>query len=220
MTEDRHYVWVPNGTYEMQIAFSSLDWDSNTAQVAQIRPNVDLGSDGNDDAQGQGTVVGDTIYIVLEVEPEHWGEWTEFDVTGTAVSLPVTGILSGSEFMEPRVPYTFDVLLTLDVSKQQTVEVPLRYDGYSDLDPAQPSDLYDPDSSFDLLMVRPVYDESMIPPYEENSAISAKAKSAILPVVAFGAAFFLLASLVGLFLWMRELGRYEDEALESEVQDQ
>ena len=171
-------------------------------------------------AQGQGTVVGDTIYIVLEVEPEHWGEWTEFDVTGTAVSLPVTGILSGSEFMEPRVPYTFDVLLTLDVSKQQTVEVPLRYDGYSDLDPAQPSDLYDPDSSFDLLMVRPVYDESMIPPYEENSAISAKAKSAILPVVAFGAAFFLLASLVGLFLWMRELGRYEDEALESEVQDQ
>ena len=204
----------------MQIAFSSLDWDSNTAQVAQIRPNVDLGSDGNDDAQGQGTVVGDTIYIVLEVEPEHWGEWTEFDVTGTAVSLPVTGILSGSEFMEPRVPYTFDVLLTLDVSKQQTVEVPLRYDGYSDLDPAQPSDLYDPDSSFDLLMVRPVYDESMIPPYEENSAISAKAKSAILPVVAFGAAFFLLASLVGLFLWMRELGRYEDEALESEVQDQ
>ena len=204
----------------MQIAFSSLDWDSNTAQIAQIRPNVDLGSDGNDDAQGQGTVVGDTIHIVLEVEPEHWGEWTEFDVTGTAISLPVTGVLSGSEFMEPRVPYTFDVLLTLDVSKQQTLEVPLRYDGYSDLDPAQPSDLYDPDSSFDLLMVRPVYDESMIPPYEENSAISAKAKSAILPVVAFGTTFFLLASLVGLFLWMRELGRYEDEALESEVQDQ
>ena len=219
-TEDRHYVWVPNGTYEMQIAFSSLDWDSNTAQIAQIRPNVDLGSDGNDDAQGQGTVVGDTIHIVLEVEPEHWGEWTEFDVTGTAISLPVTGVLSGSEFMEPRVPYTFDVLLTLDVSKQQTLEVPLRYDGYSDLDPAQPSDLYDPDSSFDLLMVRPVYDESMIPPYEENTAISAKAKSAILPVVAFGTTFFLLASLVGLFLWMRELGRYEDEALESEVQDQ
>ena len=69
-------------------------------------------------------------------------------------------------------------------------------------------------------MVRPVFDESMIPPYEENSAISAKAKSAILPVVAFGTTFFLLASLVGLFLWMRELGRYEDEALESEVQDQ
>tara|TARA_B100001250_G_scaffold914_1_gene835 strand:+ start:70 stop:918 length:849 start_codon:yes stop_codon:yes gene_type:complete len=219
-TEDRHYVWVPNGTYEMQIAFSSLDWDSNTAQVAQIRPNVDLGSDGDDDAQGQGTLVGDTIHIVLEVEPEHWGEWAEFDVTGNAVSLPVTGILSGSEFMEPRVPYTFDVLLTLDVSKQQTVEVPLRYDGYSDLDPAQPSDLYDPDSSFDLLMVRPVYDESMIPAYEEKSAISAKARSAIIPVAAFGATIFLLASFVGLFLWMKELGRYEDEALESELQDQ
>ena len=121
--------------------------------------------------------------------------------------------------MEPRVPYTFDVLLTLDVSKQQTVEVPLRYDGYSDLDPAQPSDLYDPDSSLDLLMVRPVYDESMIPAYEENSAISAKAKSVIIPVVAFGVTIFLLASFVGLFLWMKESGRYEDEALESEMYD-
>ena len=72
LPDDRHYVWVPNGTYEMQIAFSSLDWDTDTAQIAQIRPNVDLGSDGNDDAQGQGTLVGDTIYIVLDVQPEHW----------------------------------------------------------------------------------------------------------------------------------------------------
>ena len=95
-----------------------------------------------------------------------------------------------------------------------------RYDGYSDLDPAQPSDLYDPDSSFDLLMVRPVYDESMIPAYEEKLAISAKAKSAIIPVAAFGATIFLLASFVGLLLWMKEPGRYEDEALETEMQDQ
>jgi|TARA_A100001037_G_C15142407_1_gene634478 subtilisin family serine protease len=219
-TEDRHYVWVPNGTYEMQIAFSSLDWDSNTAQVAQIRPNVDLGSDGNDDAQGQGTVVGDTIYIALDVEPEHWGEWTEFDVTGTAISLPVTGILSGSEFMEPRVPYTFDVLLTLDVSKQQTLEVPLRYDGYSDLDPAQPSDLYDSESSFELLMVRPVYDESLIPDYQEQPALSAKAKSALFPLAVFGSSLILLASLAGFLFWWKERARHEDEALEAETQDQ
>ena len=219
-TEDRHYVWVPNGTYEMQIAFSSLDWDSNTAQVAQIRPNVDLGSDGNDDAQGQGTVVGDTIYIALDVEPEHWGEWTEFDVTGTAISLPVTGILSGSEFMEPRVPYTFDVLLTLDVSKQQTLEVPLRYDGYSDLDPAQPSDLYDSESSFELLMVRPVYDESLIPDYQEQPALSAKAKSALFPLAVFGSSLILLASLAGFLFWWKERTRHEDEALEAETQDQ
>ena len=219
-TEDRHYVWVPNGTFEMQISFSSLDWDSNPAQVAQIRPNVDLGSDGDDDAQGQGTIVGDTIYIVLDVEPEHWGQWTEFDVTGTAISLPVTGILTGSEFMEPRVPYTFDVLLTLDVSKQQTVEVPLRTDGYSDLDPAQPSDLYDPDSSFDILMRRPVYDESLIPAFEEETDIAAKAKSAMLPLAAFAISILLLASFVGFLFWMKERARYEEESLEAEIQEQ
>ena len=219
-TEDRHYVWVPNGTFEMQVSFSSLDWDSNTAQVAQIRPNVDLGSDGDDDAQGQGTIVGDTIYIVLDVEPEHWGQWTEFDVTGTAISLPVTGILTGSEFMEPRVPYTFDVLLTLDVSEQQTVEVPLRTDGYSDLDPAQPSDLYDPDSSFDILMRRPVYDESLIPAFEEETDIAAKAKSAMLPLAAFATSILLLASFVGFLFWMKERARYEEESLEAETQEQ
>lgn len=219
-TEDRHYVWVPNGTFEMQVSFSSLDWDSNTAQVAQIRPNVDLGSDGDDDAQGQGTIVGDTIYIVLDVEPEHWGQWTEFDVTGTAISLPVTGIITGSEFMEPRVPYTFDVLLTLDVSEQQTVEVPLRTDGYSDLDPAQPSDLYDPDSSFDILMRRPVYDESLIPAFEEETDIAAKAKSAMLPLAAFATSILLLASFVGFLFWMKERARYEEESLEAEFQEQ
>ena len=73
-------------------------------QAAQIRPNVDLGSDGNDDAQGQGTVVGDTIFIQLDVNQEHWGKWTEFDVTGTAISLPFNSILSGSEFMERESP--------------------------------------------------------------------------------------------------------------------
>ena len=105
-----------------------------------------------DDAQGQGTLVGDTIYIVLDVQPEHWNAWTEFDVTGTAISLPITGILTGSEFMEPRVPYTFDVLLTLDVSEERIFDVPLRFDGYSDLDPAPPSDFFDEESSFDRKM--------------------------------------------------------------------
>ena len=181
---------------------------------------MDLGSDGNDDAQGQGTVVGDTIYIALDVEPEHWGEWTEFDVTGTAISLPVTGIISGSEFMEPRVPYTFDVLLTLDVSEQQTVEVPLRYDGYSDLDPAQPSDLYDPESSFDLLMVRPVYDESLIPEYEEQPALFAKAKSTLFPLAFFGASVIILTIFLGYLFWMRERASYLDDSPDDEAQEQ
>ncbi|GIS48361.1 MAG: hypothetical protein Ct9H90mP21_2680 [Methanobacteriota archaeon] len=75
--------------------------------------------------------------------PEHWGEWTEFDVTGQHLP-PCNGIISGSEFMDLE-SRTLSSPLTLDVSEQQTVDVPLRYDGYSDLDPAQPSDLYDPD---------------------------------------------------------------------------
>ena len=201
-TDDRHYVWVPNGTYEMQIAFSSLDWDTDTAQIAQIRPNVDIGSDGNDDAQGQGTLVGDTIYIVLEIQPEHWNTWTEFDVTGTAISLPITGVLTGSEFMEPRVPYTFDVLLTLDVSEQRTFEVPLRFDGYSDLDPAPPSDFFEEDSSFDLVMVRPIYDESKIPAFNaDNSPIIEKSANSILMIGVFLSAVLIIV--VAATIWLR-----------------
>ena len=59
-TDDRHYVWIPNGTTEMQVAFTSLEWNTDNAQIAQIRPNIDLGEDGNDDAVGQGTKTGDT----------------------------------------------------------------------------------------------------------------------------------------------------------------
>ena len=191
-TDDRHYVWVPNGTFEMQISFSSLGWDTNTAQVAQIRPNVDLGSDGNDDAQGQGTVVGDTIFIQLDVNQEHWGKWTEFDVTGTAISLPFNSILSGSEFLEPRVPYTVDVLLTLDVTSDVIVEVPIRNDGYSDLDPAPPSDLYDPSSANDLVMLRPVYDESLVPEYNKESTFLSESGIGILT--------FLLTLVIILFI--------------------
>ena len=100
------------------------------------------------------------------------------------------------------------------------MDVPLRYDGYSDLDPAQPSDLYDPDSAFDLLMVRPVYDESLIPDYEEQPALSAKAKSALLPLTVFGSSLILLALFAGFLFWMKELARYEEESLEDEAQDQ
>ena len=55
------------------------------------------------------------------------------------------------------------MLLTLDVTEERVFEVPLRTDGYSDLDPATPSDFYDPDEAKNLVMVRPVYDESLIP---------------------------------------------------------
>ncbi len=211
-TDDRHYVWIPNGTFEMQVSFSSLGWDTNTAQAAQIRPNVDLGSDGNDDAQGQGTVVGDTIFIQLDVNQEHWGKWTEFDVTGTAISLPFNSILSGSEFMEPRVPYTVDVLLTLDVSSEIIVEVPIRNDGYSDLDPAPPSDLYDPSTANDLIMLRPVYDESLVPEYQRKIGLLSGSGLGALTLVAILTSLLLILGGVGTFIFLgRKPKSYEAE---------
>ena len=212
-TDDRHYVWVPNGTTEMQVSFSSLDWDTDTAQIAQIRPNVDLGSDGSDDAQGQGTIVGDTIYISLEVTPEYWSTWTEFDVTGTAISLPITGIITGSEFMEPRVPYTYDVLLTLDVTEERVFEVPLRTDGYSDLDPATPSDFYDPDEAKNLVMVRPVYDESLIPAYSQEQKSFSKSSSSLPLIMGIGTALLLIGLGVSA-VWLRN---NRSELLEAEM---
>jgi len=220
-TDDRHYVWVPNGTSEMQVSFSSLDWDTDTAQVAQIRPNVDLGSDGSDDAQGQGTIVGDTIYISLDVSPEHWDTWTEFDVTGTAISLPITGIITGSEFMEPRVPYTYDVLLTLDVSEERIFEVPIRTDGYSDLDPATPSDLYDPENAFNLVMVRPVYDESLIPSFNQDKGPIIKTSSSM-PLLIGISSIVLLIGLGLSAAWLRSQrsGLIEAEIFEQqEIED-
>ena len=194
-TDDRHYVWIPNGTTEMQVAFTSLEWNTDNAQIAQIRPNIDLGEDGNDDAAGQGTRTGDTLHIVLDVDAEHWGKWCEFDVTGTAISL-FTEVLSGSEFMEPRVPYTVDVLLKLDISEPVFVEFEQRLDGYTDLDPTVPSSDYDSSNAGNLIYIRPVYDQSQIPLWE--SSVSAHSDSGfhldfviiivILNVILFGIA--------------------------------
>ncbi|MEC9089960.1 MAG: S8 family serine peptidase [Candidatus Thermoplasmatota archaeon] len=169
-TDDRHYVWIPNGTIQMEVAFTSLEWNTDNAQIAQIRPNIDLGEDGNDDAAGQGTRTGDTLYIVMDIDEEHWGKWCEFDVTGTAITL-FTEVLSGSEFAEPRVPYTVDVLLKLDISEPLFIEFEQRLDGYTDLDPAIPSSDYDPKFAGNLVYIRPVYDESRIPIWQQEITV-------------------------------------------------
>ncbi len=172
-TDDRHYVWIPNGTTQMEVTFTSLEWNSDNAQVAQIRPNIDLSEDGNDDAAGQGTRTGDTLYIVLDIEEEHWSKWCEFDVTGAAISL-FAEVLSGSEFAEPRVPYTVDVLLKLDVSEPIVIDFEQRLDGYTDLDPAIPSNEYDSINDGNLIYLRPVYNESQIPIWGQNVSVQAE----------------------------------------------
>ena len=117
--------------------------------------------------------------------------------------------------MEPRVPYTFDVLLTLDVSEQRTFDVPLRFDGYSDLDPAPPSDFFDEESSFDLIMVRPVYDESKIPRFNsENPTISEESSLSIL-LVGLSLSSILIA-IIATTLWLRNKS---EEVLEAELDE-
>ena len=69
-------------------------------------------------------------------------------------------------------------------------------------------------------MVRPVYDESLIPDYEEQPALSAKAKSALLPLTVFGFSLILLALFAGSLFWMKERVIYEDKSLEDDAQDQ
>ena len=90
-------------------------------------------------------------------------------MTGTAISL-FTETLSGSEFMEPRVPYTVDVLLKLDISEPVYVEFEQRLDGHTDLDPAVPSTDYDSSNAGNLIYIRPVYDQSQIPMWDAKSA--------------------------------------------------
>ena len=135
-------------------------------------------------------------------------------MTGTAISLPITGIITGSEFIEPRVPYTYDVLLTLDVSEQRTFEVPIRSDGYSDLDPAPPSDFYDSSTAIDLQMIRPVYDEALIPMYKEEVAVQGEATTSL--IVVLGGFSLVILAIVGIVsLWLRFR---EETILEAEIE--
>jgi subtilisin family serine protease len=211
-TDDRHYVWIPNGSIQMKIAFTSLEWSSDDAQAASIRPNVDLGSDGDDDAAGEGTQTGDTLYIELDIDEEYWGTWTEFDVTGMAISLLVPGFMSGSEFMEPRVPYTVDVLIKLDLSETRVIDWELRNDGYTDLDPATPSEDYANNQSGSMIYIRSVYDESAIPAWNsildsqsvESSSLLLMLGGLFLTLIMIGVAFMVGVRLVS-----------EDDELES-----
>jgi hypothetical protein len=104
--------------------------------------------------------------------------------------------------------------LTLDVSEERIFEVPLRFDGYSDLDPAPPSDFFDEDSSFDLVMVRPVYDESKIPQFnsEKPSSSEESSLSNLLIGVSFSS---ILIAIVATTLWLRNKS---EEVIEAELE--
>ena len=159
-TEDSHYVWIPNGTTQLEARFAPTEFDLDTAQGGALQLEIDLGEDGSNDAQGACTRVSDTWICDLDVEQSHWNTWAHFDITGQAFTF--LGILNDAEFFESRIPYTVDVTLTLDLSQPVDISIEQRPDFYSDLDPAAPSNDYNSESDGMLTFTRPVYDQQAI----------------------------------------------------------
>ena len=103
--------------------------------------SIDLGEDGSNDAQGAGVRQSDSWYYDLEIDDSAWGKWAEFDISGQAITL--FGFIEDIEFFESRVPYTVDVMLTLDLSESVDIQFEQRPDFYTDLNPTTPSEMYD-----------------------------------------------------------------------------
>ena len=159
-TEDSHYVWIPNGTTQLEARFVPTEFDLDTAQGGALQLEIDLGEDGSNDAQGSCSRVSDAWICDLDVESSHWNTWAHFDVTGQAFTF--FGVINDPEFFESRIPYTVDVTLTLDLSQPVDISIEQRPDFYSDLDPAAPSDAYDSDYDGMLTFTRPVYDQQAV----------------------------------------------------------
>ena len=158
-TEDSHYVWIPNGTTRLEAMFTATEFELDSLQAGSIQLEIDLGEDGSND-QGQGNRIADTWYYDLDVDSSHWGKWTHFDVSGQAMTI--LGIVEDQEFFESRIPYTVDVILTLDLDSPVDISFEQRPDFYSDLDPTTPSDEYDSSMDGMLTFTRNVYDQQTI----------------------------------------------------------
>ena len=158
-TEDSHYVWIPNGTTRLQATLAATEADLDTGQVGTLQLSIDLSDDGTNDG-GQGVRLADSWYYEIEVDESAWGQWAHFDTTGQAVTL--WGFLDDPEFFESHIPYTVDVMLTLDLTTPVNIEFDQRPDFYSDLDPAPPSEDYDSSMDGMLTFTRPAYDQQTV----------------------------------------------------------
>ena len=159
-TEDSHYVWIPNGTTRLEATFAASEVDIDTGQAGALQLSIDLGEDGSNDAQGQGNRLADSWYYDLPVDESSWGKWAHFDVSGTAVTL--WGFLGDIEFFESRIPYTVDVMLTMDLTQPVNIEFEQRPDFYSDLNPTTPSDEYEDSMDGMLTFTRKAYDQAAV----------------------------------------------------------
>ena len=66
------------------------------------------------------------------------------------------------EFFESRIPYTVDVMLTMDLSQPVDIQFEQRPDFYSDLNPTTPSDDYEDDMDGMLTFTRSAYDQATV----------------------------------------------------------
>ena len=158
-TNDAHHMFIPNGTTTLEAYFSPTEYDLDTGQVGALQLRIDIGEDGTDD-EGVGTRESDTWIYTIDVDPADWGTWTEFDVEGQAVT--VWGAVQDSEFFESSVPYTVDVVLTLDLSEARDIAFDQRPGSYSDLDPTLPSPSYTSDMDGQLTFTRGVFDQAAV----------------------------------------------------------
>ena len=165
-TDDRHYTYIPNGTTRMDVVFEVVQRTLENGDIGQHSLTIDVGENGENDA-GTGIRNGDVVSYSLDIDESQWNQFAEFDVIGNGITLlPITSI--DDEFYEPLFAYTVSAALIIDISSPVVVEVVQRPDGYTDLDPSTPSEMYDQSYSGNLLMLRGVYDESEISMYEEN----------------------------------------------------
>jgi len=159
-TEDSHYVWIPNGTTLLQATLTATEADLDTGQVGTLQLSIDLGDDGSNDGSGQGVRLADSWFYEIDVDESSWGKWAHFDTNGQAVTL--FGILDDPEFFESHIPYTVDVMLTLDLVSPVDIAFEQRPDFYSDLDPAPPSEDYDDSMDGMLTFTRLAYDQQTV----------------------------------------------------------
>ncbi|MBA45467.1 MAG: hypothetical protein CMB31_02630 [Euryarchaeota archaeon] len=165
-TDDRHYTYIPNGTTRLDVVFEVVQRTLENGDIGQHSLTIDIGENGENDA-GTGNRNGDVVSYSIDIDESQWNQFAEFDVIGNGITLiPITSI--DDEFYEPLFAYTVSASLTIDVSSPVVVEVIQRPDGYTDLDPTTPSEMYDPANSGNLKMIRGVYDESEISLYEET----------------------------------------------------
>ena len=159
-TDDTHYMYIPNGTTRLEAVFAATEWKSDTMQVGTLQLSIDLGEDGDNDAQGLGSRNQDTWYYDIDVSESHWGKWCEFDILGNAVTL--IGFIEDQEFFEASIAYTVDVVLTIDLSQPQVIDFEQRPDFYSELDPTTPSDDWDDSMAGRLTFIKDAYNQSRV----------------------------------------------------------